>query len=121
MDPFDILSEATGALVAHVVRKTGSKLAPTLEPHLALLRSKASGPISAFWRDFRPVLDNPFGLLWVLTGFSILALAVWGSFHPATVPTATLAPLMVVFSGFIAYFAWRGVKRRVRRTVRKWW
>ena len=69
-----------------------------------------SGLASVFWGDFKRAVDNPWGLLWLLIGFSILALAAWANIAPATVPTAMLTPLLVVFVGFLAYFAWRGVR-----------
>ena len=72
---------------------------------------------ATFWSDFKGVVDNPFGLLWLLTGFSIVALAAWASLHPATVPMAIANPLLVVVGGFLVYFAWRGL-RSLSRSVR---
>ena len=88
------------------------------KPYAATAKAKTRALWSAFWSDFKRALDNPFGLLWLLSGCSMLAIAGWASIDPATAPTALWSPLAIVLAGFLTYFTLCGAKTlavRLRR------
>ena len=106
----EVLSEAGGALLAAAIIKFSPSTARILQHRLADSVAVARCPITTFWSDFKRAIDNPFGLLWMLTGFSILGIAVWASLAPATAPVTLWLPLVTLLCLYLVYFTWSGLK-----------
>ena len=110
-----LLKEIFGDVVASGICRGAAPTIKFCKPYLTAVAAKASPPLAIFWGDLKRGLDNPFGLLWLMTGFSILAIAVWASIDPATAPVALWLPLMTVLCGYLVAFGLCGAKTLTAR------
>ena len=107
---FDIFKDCLGGLLSSILAKVAPPTARFCEPYITTATAKSHAHLSALWSDCKRSADNPLGLLWLLSGFSILAIAVWASINPATAPVALWLPLTTVVCGFLVAFGLCGAK-----------
>ena len=106
----ELAKDIFGDVVASGICRTTAPTMRFCRPYIGALGYKIRASFKTLRGDFKAVIDNPFGLLWLLTAFGLLALAGWVEIHSVTAPTEVAVPLSVVCGGFVFYFVGCGVK-----------